>query len=288
VQAYKKRKVRIALLGAHGRIVNKTMRKHPNLSGFIYLATLILAISVPCAFATTLIGLHLPDGFIIAVDSKVTYKGTGIQGPPTVCKIFQSGSLYFAFSGLANDRNSGFFPEQIVANSFSANDSLANNLDRMDRALSDALTIEMQRLKTQDPVSFAFNHRPGADTLQIVAGEMLNDTPQMFGRGFQYVEETGKIDISRLSCPGVDCPTEVKFFLAGDTDIARVMVNQFFQETQTAHDPVADTRKLVEAEIIAAPETVGPPITILRVDKNGASWPSNDSSCPIVVTSTRP
>jgi len=264
------------------------MRKHPNLLGFIYLAALILAISAPSVFATTLIGLRLPDGFIIAVDSKASYKGRGIPGPPIVCKIFQSGSLYFSFSGLANDRSRRFFPDQIVVNSFSATGALANNLDRMDRALAQALTVEMQRMKVEDPDNFAFNHRPGADTLQIVAGEMLNGTSQMFGRGFKYVEETGTFTISRLSCPGTDCPHDVLFFLAGDTDVAKIMANQIFQETQTLHDPVADTRSMVQAEILAAPETVGPPITILRVDKNGASWPSNDVGCPIVMANTRP
>lgn len=263
-------------------------RKHPNLFGFIYLAALILVVSVPCVFATTLIGLRLPDGFIIAVDSKVIYKGPGIQGPPTVCKIFQFGSLYFSFAGLAVDRSRGFFPEQIVANSFSASDSFANNLDRMDRAFTDALTVEMQRLKTEDPESFAFNHRPGADTFQIVAGEMLNGTSEMFGRGFKYDEQTTTFTIIRMGCPGPDCPTQVRFFLAGDRDVATIMANQFFQDTQTAHDPVADTRNMVEAEILAAPEFVGPPITVLRVDRNGASWPSNDSGCPIVIGNTRP
>jgi len=40
----------------------------------------------------------------------------------------------------------------------------------------------------------------------------------------------------------------------------------------------------VELEIQASPDTVGAPITILQVDKNGPSWISNDSGCPTLLT----
>jgi hypothetical protein len=264
------------------RIGGQVAKSPRVLRSLIYLSVSILVLCVP-AVATTLIGLRTPDGFIIAVDSKATYRGTGIKGSPTVCKIFQLGSLYFAVAGLAEDRSRKFSPERIVANNVSFADSLTHNMDMLERAFSDSLESEMEGLKAEDPDNFAFNQKPGVYTLSIMAGEMVRGSPQMSARGFMYHARSPKITISRLDCPGEDCSTGTKFFFAGEADIAMNMAKDFFRST-TPRDPVADARGMIEAEIQAVPENVGPPITILRVDKNGASWPSNDSGCPIVVT----
>jgi hypothetical protein len=247
-----------------------------------------LGICVPAVLATTIIGLRAPDGFIIATDSKGVYTGTGIGGPTMVCKIFQAGSLYFAFSGLANDRNRDFFPDKIIANSFLTTDSFAHNLERMDRTLSDALATEMTRLKTEDPDNFAYNHRAGVDTLSVIAGAMVDGTPQMFVRGFQYVEFTSTMAVKRESCPGDGCPTGVLFFFAGETVVAQRMTAEFLQNNSASRNPVTELQNMGAAEIQAFPQTVGPPISILHVNKSGASWPSNGAGCPVVVTPSRP
>jgi hypothetical protein len=247
----------------------------------IRFAVLVVAVSVPSAFGTTLIGIRTTDGFVIAADSKVTYRGPGIAGPATVCKIYQTGPLYFALAGLASDRSRDFYPGTIVASNYSATDSFARNVEKIERAISESLIVEMKRMKTEDPDGFAFNQRPGADTLDIIGGEMVNGTPQMFGRGFIYVDETATVSITRRDCPG-DCANGVMFFFAGRTDVVKKKVDGFFSENERGivHDPVTDARNLVEDEVQASPEDVGPPITVLRADKDGASWVSNDSGCP--------
>lgn len=250
------------------------------LRGWVCFSAIIFAMCVPAVLATTVVGIRANDGFIIATDSKATYRGLGTKGPATVCKIFQSGSLYFTFAGLANDPSRDFFPEKTVASNFSAADSFARNIAKIERAVSDSLKAEMQRLKTEDPDGFASNNRPGADTLSMVAGEMVKGSPYMSARGFRYTDKITAVTISRLNCPG-DCLDGVEFFLAGSSDAAR---RTWFYDRGTARDFVAESRKLVEAQIQASPEQVGPPITILRVNGNGATWISNDAGCPIVAT----
>ena len=264
------------------------MRRQVRLRGFACLAIPILCICVPAVLATTVVGIRVPGGFIIAADSKVTYRGPESRGPAILCKIYQSGPLYFAIAGMAFDRNRGFFPEKIVADNFSATDSLVRNMERIERAISDSLKVEMKRLKTEDPSAFAYNQRPGVDVLSIIAGEMVVGLPQMSGRGFMYADETTSVSITHApDCPGEDCPNGIRFFFAGHSDAAINTLNEFSHDGGTVRTPVADARKMVEAEIQASPEDVGPPITILQVDKNGPTWISNDSGCPIVVTPTR-
>jgi hypothetical protein len=262
------------------------MRVQVRLLRLGYLVIAILCVFVPAVLATAIVGIRVADSFVIAADSKVTYKGPDSRGPATLCKIYQSGPLYFALAGMAFDRNRGFFPEKIVADNFSATDSLISSMERIERMLSDSLKVEMKRLKTEDPGTFAYNQRPGVDILSIIAGEMVDGRAQMSGRGFKYVDEISPVAITRLDCPG-DCPTDVKFFFAGHSDAAINTFNQFPHDGGTVRTPVTDARKMIESEIQASPEDVGPPITILQVDKNGASWPSNDSGCPILVTPTR-
>src|ERR1700737_4726948 len=68
------------------------------------------------SFGTSIVAIRVPRYVVIGADSKATYRGE--PGPAMVCKIFQSGPLYFAIAGLAVDRERNFYPETIIANSF--------------------------------------------------------------------------------------------------------------------------------------------------------------------------
>jgi hypothetical protein len=152
--------------------------------------------------ATTLIGIRGRDGFVVAAESKVTYRGNGINGSATVCKIYRSGSLYFAIAGMASDRNRGFFPEKIVADSFSTSRSFAGNIDSIERALSHSLIVEMRRLKTQDHDEFEKIQKDGGDLFTVLAAVMVGDTPQMAGRGFMYIRSYSPYRNSPEKLPG--------------------------------------------------------------------------------------
>ncbi len=235
--------------------------------------------------ATTLIGIRVKDGFVIAADSKVTYKGVGAKGPTTACKIFRSGRFYFAIAGMASDRNRDFFPEKIVAQSFTDSDSFESSIERMELAVSDSLKIEMKRLKIEDHERFDGAQTDGGDVLTILAAAMVGDTPYMGGRGFSYLDGTiPTIEIRRVSCPG-DCPGDEYVFFAGEQDAARKTINELFKNGVRMN--VEFARKLVESEIQASPDDVGPPINILRVDKNGPATDPINSNCPILVGGAR-
>jgi hypothetical protein len=149
---------------------------------------LVLLASVVVS-ATTLVCLRQKDAFVIGADSKATYRGKGVNGSRTVCKVYRAGRVYFAISGLTNDRNTKFFPEKIVANTFSDNAAPFNsNLLRMERALADSLAIEMTALKARDRDTFDQGQKDGGDTVAVLAAEMEGDHPVMGGAGFRYVD----------------------------------------------------------------------------------------------------
>jgi hypothetical protein len=243
---------------------------------FVLLASVVV-------FATTLVGLPQKDVFVIGADIKVAYKGRGIKGPRTVCKIYRAGRVYFAISGMANDRNTNFFPEKIVANSFSESASFKSNLQNMERTLSDSLAIEMTRLKARDRDTFDQDQKYGGDTVSVLAAEMDANHSVMGGAGFKYIDGTSPtVEIHRLICPG-DCASEEEVFFGGHHESAQKITTEFYKNHGTVTQPTKFVRELVEAEIRSSPDEVGPPITILRVDRTGAHWISNGSGCPIVV-----
>ena len=244
---------------------------------FVLLASVVVS-------ATTLVCLRQKDVFVMGADSKATYRGKGINGPRTVCKVYRAGRVYFAISGLTNDRNTNFFPEKIVATSFSDNvASFNSNLQRMERALSDSLAIEMTGLKARDRDTFDQTQKDEGDTVAVLAAEMEGDHPVMGGAGFRYVDGTApSIVIHRSICPG-DCPRDEDVFYGGHHDSAQKMATEFYKSHRTVTRPTKFVRELVEAEIRSSSKDVGPPITILRVDKSGPHWILNDSGCPIVV-----
>ncbi len=239
------------------------------------------------ALATTLVGLREKNVFVIGADSKVTYRGKGIKGPETACKIYQSGPIYFAIAGLAYDRNTDFFPEKVVANSFPASISFDSGLQSMERALSNSLTTEMRRLKAEYRETFDYLQEDEGDAFTVLVAEMVQDRPIMAGRGFKYIDDKSpKVVIHRRSCPG-DCPDGEYVFFAGNQEAARKRTAEFYKSHGTVTSPSEFVEELVDAEVRGSPEEVGPPITILRVDTQGAHWISNDSSCPIVVPPAR-
>src|SRR5206468_12096100 len=92
------------------------------------------------SFGTSIVAIRVPHFVVIAADSKATYRGE--PGPATVCKIYQSGSLYFAIAGLEHDQERNFYPKTIIANSFS-NPVFATAAANVKQAMKDALRAEL-------------------------------------------------------------------------------------------------------------------------------------------------
>jgi len=227
--------------------------------------------------ATTIIGVRTPDYFMIAADSKARYRGT--PGPEKVCKIYQTGRLYFAIAGLEHDTQRGFYPKNIIAGNFIESDAFGDSVNRIERAITSALLTELSRLKSEDPEAYQFTLKEGDDALTILLAEIRHGTPYVAGRGFQYVQVTApQVKVSRITCPG-DCPNGVELFFLGKQAEAKQFVHDHPGEN---FDPIVRAKKLVEVETQSWPEDVGLPVVVLRVDSNGPVWVANDSGCPVI------
>ncbi|MHB8754697.1 MAG: hypothetical protein ACYC92_07035 [Candidatus Acidiferrales bacterium] len=228
------------------------------------------------ALATTIIAVRAPDFVVIATDSKATYRGR--PGPPAVCKIDKSGALYFAVAGLDHDTRRNFYLKAIVAGNFSPAGNFDEQVTRVEHAVSQALLIELGRMRVEDPGTYAFTVRPGKEVASMVLAEMQKGTPHLAARGFSWTPNPApSISISRVTCPG-DCANGRELVSLGEKAAAVKFMHEISGEN---FDLPSLATKLVQLEIDDSPGDVGPPISEIRIDKSGATWLSNPSGCPI-------
>jgi hypothetical protein len=231
-------------------------------------------------FATSVIATRSPSGFMIATDSKVLYRGAGIKGPETVCKVYRSGDLYFAVAGMPADRNRNYYPTKLVGQNYKETDSFEANITRIEQKISIAILDEMKRLRTEAPDQFMKNQ--DGETIEIVFARIANGEPELAGRGFKYVDGGNpKVEIARITCPG-DCPNGTQVVFAGHQQEMRKITNSIFEHPETPITPAEFGQMAIEAEIDASKDEVGPPVTILIVTAQGVDWTSNKVGCPVV------
>lgn len=242
-------------------------------------SNLILALFfVPgVALGTSIVAVRTPRSIIIAADSKPTYRGS--PGPAIVCKIYRTGRLYFAISGLDYDEGRHFFPAQIIASSFSDALPFDRTVARVERAVRAALLAELDALKSSDPQTFRFTIK-GYDVTSILLAEIRNGIPHLAAREFQYSESPSPhLLVNRITCPG-RCPPGNEYVFLGEQTEASQFVKEHRRE---ALNPLALPESLVRLEAQSHPNDVGPPIVVLRLSARGARWIANDSACPVVV-----
>jgi len=236
------------------------------------------ALLIPgAALATSIVAVRTSKSFIIAADSKPTYRGA--PGPSTVCKIYRTGKLYFAISGLDYDKGRNFFPSQLVAANFSDRQPFDRAVSRVQAAVTSALLAELNAMHSTDPATFRFTVR-NRDVTSILLAEFRAGIPRAAGLEFQYVDSPApRVKVNRIACPG-DCPSGNQYFFLGEQAEAR----QFLKDhSRQPLNPRTLPESLVRLEAKSHPDDVGPPISVLRVTRIGPSWLANDSACPILV-----
>lgn len=230
--------------------------------------------------ATTIVVIRTPTEVVIAADSAATIQGDGL---PTVtelaCKIYQlDTNLFFAVSGLVNDRLTGLNIPKIVASDSHGGGSIAARLSRVESDVQTALLRELPQLKARDPAGYAKLIRSKGAVSVMFAG-MDNGVPtaRSFSVGLALSQE-GVIEanILRESCPG-NCRNGVRAFWFGEgRAIERLRTGGGMPELSMPEL----ARHLVQIEIDARTPSVGGPVDVLRILPAGPVWVQRKQGCP--------
>jgi hypothetical protein len=257
----------------HRQAIKPTMR----LCALLALALL----STAGATATTIVAVKTASEIVIGADSKVTDTFGGAAANQA-CKIVQAGNLFFAYEGMARDRRTGFDITKIAAQSlaFKPNANLSEKVSILTGFVTDSLFAELLSLKQHDPETYREKVEGGQTFLRILVAGFEGGQPLLFVRGFRAVplsRSTIAVSVVPDDCPA-DCREEFSVRLLGET----AAIEGLPEETPDFwKGGIAEgVRRLIETEIAARGEYVGPPVDILRITSRGAEWIQKKPNCP--------
>jgi hypothetical protein len=254
----------------------------------LLLLTIVLIVAAQ-AGATTIVAVRTPTEIVIGADSKVTdtygnaFKRQG-------CKIIQAGNLFFAYEGLTRDTRTGFDIARVASQALQlrSNLSAAEKVSILTGFVASELFKELPRLKQHDPDTYREKVEGGQIFLTVLVAGFEAGRPLLFVRQFRAVpvnRQTIGVSVLPDDCPQ-DCVGDAVVKFLGET----AAIDGLPEETPDFWKDglVEGARRLIETEIAARSEYVGPPVDILRIDKTGARWIQQKPECSRTKNLTSP
>ncbi len=245
------------------------------------LASIAMFIASFCgvANATTIVVARSANEIVIGADSKVT-DTYGNELGSQVCKIQQVGNLFVAFEGLLRDKATGFSVPDITVRALQLKPdaSAAEKVQILTGFLTSELFAELPRVRANSADEF-HTKLEGQTFLRVVVAGFEGNRPVVFVRQFRTTFIARGIGVTVIpdDCLA-DCKGDVVTRFLGETEAIEGLPEDtpgFWQEGLTV-----GVRRLIETEIQARSEYVGPPIDMLRIDANGAKWIQKKPGCP--------
>ena len=231
------------------------------------------------AHATTIVVARTANEIVIGADSKVT-DAFGSDVKKQACKILQIGNLYLAFEGFETDRRTGFSVPDIARQSLrSKGGTAADRVSIFTGFLVSRLFDELPSVQKHAPEAYHIKFAGGRVFLRVLVAGFERGRPLVFVRNFRAVQiGPERIGVSVLPDDCLtNCQGEIVTRFLGETAAIDGLPEEttgFWQQGL-----VAGVRRLVETEIGARSEYVGPPIDIVRINKSGASWIQRKPEC---------
>lgn len=232
------------------------------------------------ASATTIVAVRTKNEIVIGADSKVTDTFGG-DTERRVCKIVQAGDVFFAYAGFAKDNRTGYSVAEIAREALDLKPKLSagKKTDLMTAAVVEKLNSEIPLLKQNDFVTYR-EKIEGRIFLRVLVAGFEKGKPVLFVRRFRY-GPTGEnkigVIVTNDDC-GRKCRGETVTRFMGET----AAIDNLPEETAGFWNAglAAGVLRLIEIQIAAREEYVGPPIDVLRITAKGAEWVRKKNACP--------
>ena len=230
------------------------------------------------ASATTIVVARGANEIVIGADSKVT-DAFGNDLNKRACKIRQIGNLFIAIEGLEIDRQTRFNVPEIASKALSSKAPASDRVSILMGYLVTNLLTELSHLKTHEPQTFFKKIEGGQLFLRIIVAGFESGRPLLFVRSFRALPyNPGQIGVAVIPDDCLDnCKGGVVTRFLGESDA----IEGLPEETPDFWKPglAAGVRSLIETEVSARSEYVGPPIDIVRITASGAQWIQRKKDC---------
>lgn len=244
------------------------------------ISLLLLLVPNSSALATTIVVARTRSEIVIGADSKVT-DTFGNDLNKRACKILQVGNLFIAFEGLEVDRKTGFNVPEISTTALNSRPSgpMTEKISILTGFLVSELLVELSHLKTHEPDTYFRKIEGGQLFLRLIVAGFEKGKPLVFVRSFRALQyNPGQIGVTVIPDDCLDnCEGAVVTRFLGESDA----IDGLPEETPGFWKAGLSegVRRLIETEIAARSEYVGPPIDIVRISKSGAQWIQRKPEC---------
>jgi hypothetical protein len=241
---------------------------------FVLLACLCSALSL--ASATEVIVVIKPTGTILATDSM---QAASHGSSTNVCKIFQTGQLFWTLKGIPYIPRTGFRVSDFITEKNIDGRNLGQILDGLDSTLAPALDKQIPYVEENDPGYLRMIVNGGGHLLGLYAVMLRGQQVQAYYKGFRIVNGHIKPE------PAWTCD---------DKPYCTITTRQEDAQYQNDHPHTfsGDIVKAVDGMMRNAqkidPHFVGPPYSIVSITPRGAKY-LRQGVCPDIlpmVTST--
>ena len=236
----------------------------------LWVAALVLAGWLRMSYASTAVALYMKDFAVVAVDGRINKVGPLISGHKSGCKLYVADGKVAVLAGLTEEPDAGFDVRAIFHNVLNQQVPPAQAADLVQQRVEQALPAALQVFQKKDPA--AFEARAHGESQLLLAG----------------MDTSGEIQVSRRSIPydqghpperddSTGAPDHVGIALIGETtaidiDLLRLQKTNGWEGMGTVDNLEKLARRFIALEIVAKPMQVGPPVSLVLVDKNGIHW----------------
>jgi hypothetical protein len=243
----------------------------------VALAVLILAGGNSCG-GTTVVAIRGDDYVVLGSDSMIIQTTGDRNVSMPACKIQQMSGVFFAAAGVFG--GPGFNAYEIAKEASSKGADTVTTANRFERAARGPFTTFVRRLRRENPTAFS-RYCNDRDCLQVAFAGFEKGTPKLAIRSFRVTTRgasTLVVRDARMDCPG-DCVTGAEQVVLGVNGEA----TSVFDSTPhfwKLRGIVLGMDELIGTEILTHGDVVGPPVSVLILDKEGARWmPGHQGFC---------
>lgn len=230
---------------------------------------------------TTIVVARTPDAVVIGADSKLTF-GDNKAVSELMCKIGVSGNVVFSAAGILENRKSSWRVMDSAMTASRMKGTLLDKVNAFEKMIVKPLLDTVKLIKQESPQIYERKvNSKDKVLLQVAFAAMENKKPTVLIRDFQLTN-IAEINVIKRGCPGSCDELGVKLYHFGqDAAIKRYIANNkslVFNAASISPFVI----HLIDLEIIDKPDEVGPPIDVIKIDKNGINWVQRKNSCPAI------
>lgn len=234
------------------------------------LALSVLAICSIEAKATTVIAVWTPNSTFIAADGKLSHSSE--NSASAGCKVNVANNVFWAAAGLTQDTSTGYSVNRLVDKAMSEPLSLDERISSFEADATKSLTVSTNAMFKNHRSVFDRNISHSA-ALEVVFSGYANGINHLITLSFaaRFDPDSKAVRVyttENMSCPcGESYSKTIGFHSVIDAELRR---DPGILDKPTENGGAL--KQLIELQIASSPDAVGPPISIVEIQKGIPHW----------------